>query len=131
MHETTFGSVIGGGLFDVPSDDVVARDRAAHEKVARERAAEIETACEVLAKCGALPRRRWREVGHALHARHIYAVHIQPFARDLTYSEMAERLNRIGIPRFRRGAPWTASAIQEVRAMAAGLREGRILLSPD
>jgi hypothetical protein len=129
-RETTFGSVVAGALFDVPSDDVIARNRAAREQEARERAAEIEGAVEVLADCGALSRRRWREVGHALYARHVFAAHIQPFADAMTYSEMAARLNRIGIPRFRRGSPWTPQAVAEVRAMAAALREGRILL-PD
>lgn len=129
-RDTTLASVVTGGVFDVPSDAAVARARAAREKDARERAAEIEPAVESLADCGAVSRRRWRLIAHALHARHVYTAHIEPFTGDLTYSEIAARLNRIGIPRFRRGAPWCAQSIAETRKIVQGLRNGEILL-PD
>lgn len=126
----TLGGAVASGTFNVAPDEVVARDRAKHEARARERAAEIRPACEALAAAGALPRRRWRDVAHALYCRHIYAQHIEPFQADLTYTEIAARLQRIGIPRFRQGAPWSAQAVAEIRKAVAALREGEILL-PD
>lgn len=129
-RHTPAGEILTGGLFDIQPDTAVHRTRAAREQAARESAAEIEESVAVLARVKAVSPRRWRQIAHALHARHIYTQHVAPFDATLTYAEMAVRLNRIGIPRFRRGAPWSAQSIAEIRKTVAALRQGEILL-PD
>lgn len=115
----------------VQPDAVVMQARREREHKARERAAAVETYCEGLARVNALPRRAWRDMAFQLFARHIYVEHIRPFEQVLTLAEMAERLERINIPRFRRGAPWSAQAVSEVRKVVADLSEAKVWLPDD
>lgn len=115
----------------VQPDVVVMRARRSREQQARERAAAVETHCEALAMINALPRRAWRDMAFQLYARHIFVEHIRPFESVLTLAEMAERLARINIPRFRRGAPWSAQAVSEIRKVVADLSEAKVWLPDD
>ena len=115
----------------IDRDVIVMRRRRSRESEARAKAESIEKHCLALATANALPRRAWRDMAHQLFARHVYVEHIRPFESVLTMAEMAERLERIGIPRFRRGSPWSAQAVSEVRKVVADLSEAKIWLPDD
>jgi len=120
--------LVGAGLPDVRDDDDVARALAARDQAHREGAEDLLVACDALAKAGALSDHRWRSVAHLTYARFVYVRHIAPHEDQLTFAEIAARLNRIEVPRFRGVSPWSASAISDIRKTVAAMAEGEILL---
>lgn len=119
-----------GGTYDFLDDATTARLRAQEEAAAREAAQEVVDSCEALERAGAIPRRQWRTIAHLLYARHVYQVHVKPHERAFTLKELSDRLNRIGVPRFRGVSPWTPQAVSDVRKIVSDMRRGEILL-PD
>ena len=79
----------------------------------------VEGAVEALVEAGALPRDRWRLLAHILFCRAIYATHVAPLEQHLTFAEIANHLDEIGVPRFRGSSGWSASAICDIRAVVA------------
>ena len=117
-----------GGTYGFLDTATVSRLRAQEEAAAREAAQEIMDSVEALERVEALPRRQWRTVAHLLYNRHIYMRHIKPHERAFTLNEISDRLNRIGVPRFRGTTEWTPQAVAEVRKVVADMRHGEILL---
>jgi hypothetical protein len=120
--------IVGAGLPNVRDDEDVARTLAARDQAHRDSAEDILGACEALAKAGALSDRRWRAVAHLTYARFVYVRHIAPHEDQLTFAEIAARLNRIGVPRFRGVSPWSQSAVSDIRKTVAAMAEGEISL---
>jgi len=79
----------------------------------------VADAVRDLVQAGALPHDGWRFLAHVLYCRAIYATHIQPLESHLTFEEIANHLNELGVPRFRGSSDWSGPAITDIRAVVS------------
>lgn len=101
-----------------PEADVTAARRAAHF-TAPMIEGRIEEAVEMLVHAGAIPETGWRLLAHVLFCRAVYAQHVEPLEKHLTFGEIANHLEELGVPRFRGSNEWTPAAISELRSVVA------------
>lgn len=109
--------------------DEVERIYAHLQRTAPSLEMRIYDAVETLAETGVIPRDRWRQFAHVSYCRAIYVSHVAPLEGVLTFAEIANHLNEIGVPRFRGTNEWTEAAISDIRAVISS-EQNQILL-PD
>lgn len=77
--------------------------------------AQIYEAVDALTASGALPRDGWRFLAHIFYCRAIYTQHIAPLEERMTFDQIANHLNELGVPRFRGSTAWSAASITDIR----------------
>lgn len=107
----------------------VKRTLADHQQDARTLQALVYDAVEILTDAGALPRENWRFLAHILYCRAVYETHIRPLENRMTFQEIANHLNALGVPRFRGSTAWSASSITDIRQVISS-DQNKIML-PD
>lgn len=110
-------------------DSQIKLARIAWKKEARDLEAEIYSAVDALTASGALPRENWRFLAHICFCRAIYATHIAPLEERMTFTEIANHLNELGVPRFRGSTAWSAASITDIRQVISS-DQNKIML-PD
>jgi hypothetical protein len=114
----------------VTAAEAVEQARQAYLFHARHLDVEVEEAVEALVETGAIPAERWRFLAHILYCRAIYATHVQPLESRMSFEEIANHLNTIGIPRFRGASAWSGPSITDIRAVVADSSNQILLPDP-
>ena len=58
---------------------------------------------------------KWRAQAFVVFANYVHAEHVRPFESWFTDSAICARLNRLGIPVYRGGGPWTTDKLRGIR----------------